>query len=465
MALVFGILGLAAAAVLPDELGAGQEPLCFAIGGMLAAGLCWVWGSLLEGRLWFVPLKYYSIPYLLVFGWEAVQLTQEASLSGAHQQPATTSDSVSQSSIAVPQPVVTAVQPAPTTGPKKLSWQLYDDVDKLTDVVTRKALSKTQLAGGTTVEASAVCDELGIEIALNTFRGDQAVPFAWEDNKIRIRLRIDDGETRSAGADEQYTNEVTIEFYDPTAARRLSQGAIAAATPHLPSGESKAQQGASELANGLMGFFGGIAATSALAQLDVDAGGKLDQLVNAGSIRVELPLADGSSHVIELNPQDRALSTIVAKCKEREDQQSARESQEGTAKQAAMEAEKARGNFEESQRSIRINADYVANGGWVKSNSGDKAGNNFCKAGQFMHTVYHDRAYANSNRDADRVPALPSDAAYYLDPRHKWVPGGTKIQILGPGLPQNGGLLPFCRVRNLASGEALMINVQYLVPN
>jgi hypothetical protein len=44
------------------------------------------------------------------------------------------------------------------------------------------------------------------------------------------------------------------------------------------------------------------------------AGGTLSELMQATSIRVQLPLADGSKNVIEINPQDPVLKSFAEEC-------------------------------------------------------------------------------------------------------------------------------------------------------
>lgn len=65
---LFGALGLIVSVTLLGFTGGGQEPLALAIGGLTAAVICWIAGTFLKGRLFFIPLKYYSLLYLVIFG-------------------------------------------------------------------------------------------------------------------------------------------------------------------------------------------------------------------------------------------------------------------------------------------------------------------------------------------------------------------------------------------------------------
>lgn len=172
-------------------------------------------------------------------------------------------------------------------GPPVLSWEIRDEIDQIADKPIRKVFSGGTFGDGVTLEASAFCDPIGMEFAFDTFRGKEGAPFAWKDDKVWPRLRIDGGEIRTTAAESDYTNEAKIVFYDETAtARELGQ------TSPLAS-----------LASGWI-----------VSQMRSIAAGTLDELAAARSIRIELPLADGSANVVDLNPADQALAAMVKRC-------------------------------------------------------------------------------------------------------------------------------------------------------
>jgi hypothetical protein len=314
---IFGGLGLLTTVGLDDLFGHDEFPLWIVIGGIVAAISCWEAGSFLQGRLWFIPMKYYGPIYLVVFGAVAFDQPrkQVESAPGIVQQTATSvgseakaddpatraggtggvrSDPASSTVETVKTNTVTV-----TPGPAMLSWKIRDVTDKITDETTRKAESGGAFEDGVSLEASAFCDGIGVEFAFDAFRGREAAPFAWKDDKIGLRLRIDGGDIRAATADAEYTNEAKIIFYEPDAAQSMVQGVL----PH-------AEGNAGKLTDAFNAFIGG----SALMTLQGVAAGKLAELAAARSIRVELPLADGSDNVVDLNPRDEALASVIRAC-------------------------------------------------------------------------------------------------------------------------------------------------------
>jgi hypothetical protein len=190
-----------------------------------------------------------------------------------------------------------AVPQAPVTS-GLLTWQIRDVTDKMTDVTSRKALSGGVFDDGISLEASATCDKIGVEFAFDTFRDHKPAQFAWQEDEIALRARIDGGAVRTARAKAEYNNEVKIAFYDPAVAERL----IRAATP------------SADRDNPIAGPFNSMMGNAALNVIEAAAAGKLSELGSARSIRVELPLANGNAYVVDLNPQDHALGSIVRQC-------------------------------------------------------------------------------------------------------------------------------------------------------
>jgi hypothetical protein len=316
---LFALLGYLVGAKFLDVMGPDQLPLCTAIGGMVAAVSCWIAGSFLPGRLWFIPIRYWGPIFLALSGvlaFDEASHPAEGTTSTAKQAAASpdagtkngvtaaaaAEGSTGQRTDSANSPVEAAPKepPKPKPVPGMLSWEIRDETDKMTDEKQRKAFSTTRFDDGIYLEASASCDGIGIEFAFDAFRGREAAGYAWkDDNKMLMRLRIDAGDVRNTTVEAEYTNEAKILFYDPTGTTRTITGVL----PH--------GQGTD---NPVAGFFGTFIGGMALNQLEALAAGKLNDLPKARSIRVELPFADGSTDVVEINPQDQALRTIVNQC-------------------------------------------------------------------------------------------------------------------------------------------------------
>ena len=87
---------------------------------------------------------------------------------------------------------------------------------------TRQAVSENIFEDGITLHASASCDDIGVEFDLDTFRGDEAAPYAWKGGKVRLRTRINGGDVSTAIAEAEYTNEARVVFYEPAVIEGLS---------------------------------------------------------------------------------------------------------------------------------------------------------------------------------------------------------------------------------------------------
>jgi hypothetical protein len=311
---LFGVLGFLATVQLREVIGPDQHPLCLALGGVVAGASTWIVGSFLPGRLWFIPIKFYAPIYLLVFGALAFseahdreqratggssQAAAVANVAAISPAQAANTDQHKTDGTGSQSGAATAEAPKAAPGSSGLSWALRDEKDQMTDQSTRKAVSRGGFDDGISLEASALCDPIGVEFSFDTFHNQDAAPFAWKDNKLGMRVRIDGGEIRTATANAEYTNEATIIFYDPAATESFMQGAL----PH-----------SQERNNPLLGLFNNVMTGTTLTVLQAAAAGKLKEIANAKSIRVELPLANGSAYVVELNPQDQALRTIVQPC-------------------------------------------------------------------------------------------------------------------------------------------------------
>ena len=189
-----------------------------------------------------------------------------------------------------------AFSAAPASG--VLSWAVRDFKDQMTDKVTRKAVSERDFDDGVTLNARASCLEYGFEFDIDVFRGKDAAPYARKDDGIEIRLRIDGGDIRTAIAKASYANEAIIIFYDRAAMEKL-----------MRSGNAETRR-----RTGILGAVDQVMIGTLLSHVDKTAAGTIAQLANAKGIRVELPLANGMAYVVDLNPQDQALKSIIQQC-------------------------------------------------------------------------------------------------------------------------------------------------------
>ena len=183
-----------------------------------------------------------------------------------------------------------------------LSWEIQDVRDAMTDKVTRMAVSKANFSDGTTLEASAKCDEIGIEFAFGTFSNKEPLPLSASGKEIQLRVRTDNGDTRIVRADRQYTNQAKTLFYDPDTSR-----AVLARSVRAPGGDSPMEKA-------LTGWMADSTINEVLAKLAQNSLGTTDALTKARSVRVELVLADGRTDVFDLNPQDGAFRSILQQC-------------------------------------------------------------------------------------------------------------------------------------------------------
>ncbi len=214
----------------------------------------------------------------------------------------------------------TSPDPAPSAG--ALSWVLRDFKDKMTDKVTRKAASESSFDGGVLIQVAASCAPYGVEFAFYAFRNREPAPFVQKEKLVGMRTRIDSGEVRMATGSAAYTNVAETGFYD------------------APFVEKQVKSNTHPL--------GRVLDEMALMSVQKNALGRLDQLLGARSIRVELPLADGGAYVVDLNPQDQTLKSIVLRCQSELQAQALAEQQ--AAQQAHERAERERLAKQEEQR-------------------------------------------------------------------------------------------------------------------
>lgn len=189
-----------------------------------------------------------------------------------------------------------------------VSWGPYDRKDPLTDKVMHQVAGQVDFPDGNMAQAYARCREdlagerwPGLTIAIGSFYGENSKPkaFTLHNNEVQLPLTINN-QSRPAvhiPSDNPRINFAAIGFYDPTAARRYAHVSVPGYL-QLP-----------ELAN-----LGNAEQQIAWKTFLAGTGGTLKELLGAASIRVQLPLFDGSADVVELNPQDPVLKSYVQQC-------------------------------------------------------------------------------------------------------------------------------------------------------
>jgi hypothetical protein len=229
-----------------------------------------------------------------------------------------------------------AASPAPAQAPPKggqdakvmaelsnpvIVWKMDSKKDPLTDEVTTKPSSvKFFLNTSPTyyVTISANCTNNGASVFFLAGASDKdPVPqYAWyvdqSDNSgeqvADVRMRVDDRPVHVAQGypDQQghtvYTNTLGLLFYEPNLVSRSTREQQDSATTGFAA---------------LDGLVGGMVkqAAQANAQKWADnSAGPLSDLLNATSIRVELPLTNYSQAILDLNPQDKVLHKFVSDC-------------------------------------------------------------------------------------------------------------------------------------------------------
>jgi hypothetical protein len=204
-----------------------------------------------------------------------------------------------------------------------LTWEMKSEKDALSDEVTTKPTVMRIIpdANGKPqgfVTASAYCSTNGASVFFKVGAGDKdPLPsFSWyndasrgDDQVADVRIRVDDRPVHVAqGFPEidghtSYTNTLGLLFYEPRTFDRAVRDQQDNVTTGLPA---------------LDGLLGGIVRQSAQvnAQAWQDSSpGPLSDLVNARSIRVELPVTTFSPKpVLDLNPQDPVLHKFVSDC-------------------------------------------------------------------------------------------------------------------------------------------------------
>jgi hypothetical protein len=169
------------------------------------------------------------------------------------------------------------------------------------------------------VRADAYCSRNGVSVFFlaDVSNGDPKPSFPWYNDDSRgddeqitdVRLRVDDRSVHVAQGfpnvegHQLYTNTLGLLFYEPHTAERAENDQVNKVTTGLPA---------------LDNLVGGIAKQAAQSNVQTwqsSAAGPLSDLLNARSIRVELPVTTfDPKPLLDLNPQDPVLHKFVAGC-------------------------------------------------------------------------------------------------------------------------------------------------------
>jgi ankyrin repeat protein len=203
-------------------------------------------------------------------------------------------------------------------------WHMDKKTDALSgDVSTQPAATKV-IAGANGkpqgfVSVAAYCSRNGVSIFFQADPGDKepAPSFPWYSDESRgddeqitdVRLRVDDRPVHVAqgfpnvDGHQVYTNTLGLLFYEPHTAERAENDQVNRVTTGLPALDGLVRGAAKQ------------AAQSNVQSWQSSAAGPLSDLVNARSIRVELPVTTfDPKPLLDLNPQDPVLHKFVTNC-------------------------------------------------------------------------------------------------------------------------------------------------------
>jgi hypothetical protein len=169
------------------------------------------------------------------------------------------------------------------------------------------------------VSVKAYCSRNGVSVFFlaDAGEGDPKPSFPWYSDESRgddeqitdVRLRVDERTVHVAQGfpnvegHQVYTNTLGLLFYEPHTAERATNDQVNKVTTGLPA------------LDGLVGGIAKQAAQNTVESWQSNAAGPLSDLVNARSIRVELPVTTfDPKPLLDLNPQDPVLHKFVTDC-------------------------------------------------------------------------------------------------------------------------------------------------------
>ena len=221
-------------------------------------------------------------------------------------------------------PAAAPSRPTDKTSGPIFHWQMEKKTDALTGESTTQPHSLKFIAGANgklqgLVSATAYCSSNGVSVFFlaDVSDGDPKPSFPWYSDDSRggdeqiadVRLRVDDRPVHVAqgfpnvDGHQLYTNTLGLLFYEPHTAERAVNDQRERVTTGLPA---------------LDGLVSGIAKQAAENNAQTwqdNAAGPLSDIVNARSIRVELPVTTfDPKPLLDLNPQDPVLHKFVTDC-------------------------------------------------------------------------------------------------------------------------------------------------------
>jgi len=221
-------------------------------------------------------------------------------------------------------PAPAAPQPKSPTGGPLFQWHMEKKTDALTGESSTQPHSMKLIAGATgklqgLVSVTAYCSSNGVSVMFlaDAGEGDPKPSFPWYNDDSRgddeqitdVRLRVDDRAVHVAQGfpnvegHQLYTNTLLLLFYEPHTAERAESDQVNRVTTGLPA------------LDGLVSGVAKQAAQSTVQAWQSSAAGPLSDLVNARSIRVELPVTTfDPKPLLDLNPQDPVLHRFVTDC-------------------------------------------------------------------------------------------------------------------------------------------------------
>ena len=223
-----------------------------------------------------------------------------------------------------PRPAAAPARPADEHLGPIVHWHMEKKTDALSGESSTQPTGLKFVAGANgklqgLVTATAYCSRNGVSVFFLTdvSDGDSKPSFPWysddsrgDDEQIAdVRLRVDDRAVHVAQGfpdvegHQVYTNTLGLLFYEPHTAERAVNDQRERVTTGLPA---------------LDGLVSGIAKQAAESNVQTwqsSAAGPLSDLLNARSIRVELPVTTfDPKPLLDLNPQDPVLHKFVTDC-------------------------------------------------------------------------------------------------------------------------------------------------------
>ncbi|HEY5022778.1 MAG TPA: hypothetical protein VII30_09875 [Gemmatimonadaceae bacterium] len=221
-------------------------------------------------------------------------------------------------------PAAAASRPKSPTGGPLFQWHMEKKTDALTGESSTQPHSMKLIAGATgklegLVSVTAYCSSNGVSVFFlaDAGEGDPKPSFPWYSDESRgddeqitdVRLRVDDRSVHVAQGfpnvegHQLYTNTLGLLFYEPHTAERAESDQENRVTTGLPA------------LDGLVSGIAKQAAQSTVQTWQSSAAGPLSDLLNARSIRVELPVTTfDPKPLLDLNPQDPVLHKFVTDC-------------------------------------------------------------------------------------------------------------------------------------------------------